>query len=137
MLSMALAIVFMFGVFGCGKKTWSEQDIASMFSDIAEEEWEYVDGIQMPDHASGRIGSVLFRDNTQGTSNVAFFDSQGYSQQCGTDAELAVEPDFTYLGNGAVTFKLKTEDGVTYNYTLTISVDGENVYFKAEDDLAR
>ena len=30
-----------------------------------------------------------------------------------------------------------TEDGIIYNYTITISIDDSNVNFKAEDDLPK
>ena len=120
-----------------GEKIWSEQDIASMFSLVQEKDWEYIDCVLIPDHASDRIGAVLFRNNKEQTSNVAFFDADGYFQSCGTYARLSDEPDFQYLGDGAVTFKLETEDGTIYNYTLTISIDGSNVNFKAEDNLPK
>ena len=55
----------------------------------------------------------------------------------GRYARMSDEPDFQYLGGGAVTFKLETEDGIIYNYTITISIDGSNVNFKAEDDLPK
>ena len=119
------------------EKIWSEQDIASMFSHAQETDWEYIDCVLIPDHASDRIGAVLFWNEKNQTSNVAFFDADGYFQQCGTYAKMPVEPDFMYLGDGAVTFKLETEDGTIYNFTLTISIDGSNVDFKAEDDLPK
>lgn len=118
-------------------KNWSEQDIASMFSHAQETDWEYIDCVLIPDHASDRIGAVLFWNDKKETSNVAFFDADGYFQQCGTYAKMPAEPDFRYLGDGAVTFKLETEDGTIYNYTITISIDGSNVNFKAEDDLPK
>ena len=117
------------------EKTWSEQDLRSMFSNITRTDPEYIDCVLMPDHASDRVGAVLFRNNTHGTSNVAFFDADGYFQQCGTYAQTADEPNFTYLGDGAVTFQLKAEDNTVYNYTLTLSIEGNGVYFKAEDNL--
>ncbi len=117
------------------EKTWSEQDLRSMFSNITRTDLEYIDCVLMPDHASNRVGAVLFRNNTHGTSNVAFFDADGYFQQCGTYAQTADEPNFTYLGDGAVTFQLKAEDNTVYNYTLTLSIEGNGVYFKAEDNL--
>ena len=117
------------------EKTWSEHDLRSMFSNITRTDLEYIDCVLMPDHASNRVGAVLFRNNTHGTSNVAFFDADGYFQQCGTYAQTADEPNFTYLGDGAVTFQLKAEDNTVYNYTLTLSIEGNGVYFKAEDDL--
>lgn len=119
------------------EKSWSEQDIITMFSNIEKEEWVYKECVVISDYASGRVGAVLFQDNARGTSNVAFFDSEGYSQQCGTYAELADEPNFTYLGDGTVTFMLKTENGMLYNYTLTIFIDGNYVSFKTEDDLVK
>ena len=117
------------------EKTWSEHDLRSMFSNITRTDLEYIDCVLMPDHASNRVGAVLFRNNTHGTSNVAFFDADGYFQQCGTYAQTADEPNFTYLGDGAVTFPLKAEDNTVYNYTLTLSIEGNGVYFKAEDNL--
>ena len=117
------------------EKTWSEQDLRSMFSNITRTDLEYIDCVLMPDHASNRVGAVLFRNNTHGTSNVAFFDADGYFKQCGTYAQTADEPNFTYLGDGAVTFQLKAEDNTVYNYTLTLSIEGNGVYFKAEDNL--
>ena len=119
------------------EKNWSEQDIASMFSHAQETDWEYIDCVLIPDHASDRIGAVLFRDHKKETSNVAFFDADGSFQQCGTYAKMPAEPDFTYLGDGAVTYKLETEDGTIYHHTLTISIDGSHVNFKAEDDLPK
>ena len=117
------------------EKTWSEHDLRSMFSNITRTDLEYIDCVLMPDHASDRVGAVLFSNNTHGTSNVAFFDADGYFQQCGTYAQTADEPNFTYLGDGAVTFQLKAEDNTVYNYTLTLSIEGNGVYFKAEDNL--
>ena len=117
------------------EKTWSEHDLRSMFSNITRTDLEYIDCVLMPDHASNRVGAVLYRNNTHGTSNVAFFDADGYFQQCGTYAQTADEPNFTYLGDGAVTFQLKAEDNTVYNYTLTLSIEGNGVYFKAEDNL--
>lgn len=114
-----------------GENSYSEQDIIEMFSNTAKEEWVYKECVVIEDGASGRVGAVLYWDSEKETSNVAFFDSEGNFQLCGTHAALADEPDFTYIGNGTVTFELENEDGTTYNYTITISVDGEHVYFKA------
>ena len=120
-----------------GGKIWSEQDIVSMFSLVQETDWEYIDCVLIPDHASDRVGAVLFRNDKEQTSNVAFFDADGYFQQYGTYARMSDEPDFQYLGGGAVTFRLETEDGIIYNYTITISIDDSNVNFKAEGDLPK
>lgn len=117
------------------RKTWSKQELAALFSGAKETEWEYIDCAVFSDYACNRIGAVLFEDKNRGTSNVAFFDSDGFFHQSGTYAKTAEEPDFTYLGDGTVTFKLEAEDGTIYHYTLTIFIDGVYVSFKAEDDL--
>ena len=113
---------------------WSEQDITAMFTQVKKSDWQYIDCVLIPDHASDRIGAVLFWDDAKGTSSVAFFDADGYYQQCGVYAKISSDPDFTYLGDGSVTYKLEKEDGATYNCTLAISTDGDNVQFKVETD---
>lgn len=113
---------------------WSEQDIMAMFSQVKKSDWQYIDCVLIPDYASNRIGAVLFWDDTEGKSSVAFFDADGYYQQCGVYAKVSSDPGFTYLGDGSVTYKLEKEDGTTYNCTLAISTDGDNVQFKVEAD---
>ena len=162
-LIFILTTVCILGMFGCGskdtvtktsdfdsnsiqnkdngnpnmEKSWSEQDIMFMFSQAKETDWEYIDCVLISDHAGDRIGAVLFWDDKKKTSNVAFFDEDGYFQQCSTYAKVSAKSDFTYLGDGAVKFKLETDDGTIYNYTITISIDGGNVNFTAEDDLPK
>ena len=80
------------------------------------------------------------KKSNQSEQRICFCDWQhadGYFQQYGTYARMSDEPDFQYLGGGAVTFRLETEDGIIYNYTITISIDDSNVNFKAEDDLPK
>ncbi|MEQ2457151.1 hypothetical protein [Flavonifractor hominis] len=117
--------------------SWSEQDIVSMFSQVKKNDWEYIDCVLISDYASDCVGAVLFWDDEKETSNVAFFDADGFYQQCGTYAKMSANPAFTYLGDGCVTYELEKEDGTTYHYTLTISIDGNNVNFKAEDDFLK
>ena len=113
----------------------SEQDLISVFAEVREPEWEYVDCAIFPDLAYGQIGAVLFWDTKKATSSVAFFDENGCFQQCGTYARMADSPDFTYLGNGKVTYQMQTDAGEIYTYVLTISIDGSDVLFVAEDNL--
>lgn len=117
------------------EKIWSEQDIIDMFYRANSQESEYIACTLISDHASNRIGAVLFEDNEDGTIKVAFFDKQGYSQQCGIHAKVAEDPTFTYLGDGAVTFKLETEEQIIYNCTISITVDGNKTAFVITDDL--
>ncbi len=120
------------------ENNFTEQDIISMFNKkVADSDTEYLDCVLIPDKAAGRVGAVLFRNNENNTVNVAFFDEDGDAQRCGTYAQSADAPDMTYLGNGKVTCKMKTEDGTVYNYVLTISSDDGNIAFIAEDDLPK
>lgn len=117
---------------GQREKTWSEEEIAAMFSQVRKRDWEYVDCVLITDDASDCVGAVLFWDDAKQSSNVAFFDADGYFQQSGAYAKLPEDPDFTYLGDGSVTYKLEKEDGTIFDFTLTISTDGGNVQFIAE-----
>lgn len=118
------------------EKVWTEQEIASMFYRTNREgRLEYIDCVLVSDKASDRVGAVLFRDPGEETTNVAFYDEDGFANQCGVYAKLAPDPDFEYLGDGKVTFQLETEGGVIYRHALTISVDGSDVFFVSEDDL--
>ena len=112
-----------------------EPELRSMFHRKKDAAWEYIDSVPFSDGACGRVGAVLFWDSQKETTNVAFFDAEGDYQQCGTYAKTAAEPGFTYLGEGTVTFRLETEEGAIYSYTLTLSIDGGDVTFKAQDDL--
>jgi len=119
------------------ERIWDREDIVSMFSRAREADWDYIDCVLTPDSAYDRVGAVLFWNGGNETSNVAFFDADGYYQMCGVDARMPAEPDFKYLGDGTVTFQLETDENVIYSYTLTISMDDGHVHFKAEDDLSK
>ena len=117
------------------ERNWSEQEILSMFTDCRENGWEYIDCVLIPDYAYDRVGAVLFRNTNQGTCDVAFFNSQGHFQKCGVYALPAEHPEFFYLGDGAVSFQMKTENGQVYLHTLTLSIQENQVQFKTRDDL--
>lgn len=140
-LAFIAVVICAFEMGGCigqeKTKEWSEQEILTMFESARTENWDVIDCVLMPDNAYGLVGAVLFFDDEKGTTNVAFFDKDGYYQQCGTYAKSSAEADFLYLGNGAVSYKLMTDDDIVYNYVLTISIDGDSVHFKAEDDLMK
>ena len=118
------------------EKVWTEQEIASMFYRMNRNgELEYIDCVLVSDKASDRVGAVLFWDPDEETTNVAFYDEDGFANRCGVYAKPAPDSDFEYLGDGKVTFQLETEGGVIYRHALTISVDGSDVFFVSEDDL--
>ena len=118
---------------------WREQDIMNMYYSMTNGEIgvEYLDCVLMPDNAGGRIGAVLFEDTKEGTTNIAFFNAEGYSQQCGVYAKVADAPDLTYLGEGVVTFKLVTDEHIVYNCNISIAVDDSDVEFVITDDLQK
>ena len=121
------------------EKVWSEEEIIEMFmanrTDSQNREYQYIDCVLIQDYVSDHVGAVLFKDAEDGATNVAFFDEHGYSQQCGIYAEVADEPDFTYLGDGTVTFKLETDEQIIYNCSISISVGGNTTAFEILDDL--
>ena len=119
------------------EKIWTEPEIINMFNNEKKSGFEYIDCVLTPDKASNRVGAVLFWDKDGKTTNVAFYNADGHSQQCGSYAETTENPNFTYLGDGTVRFQLEAEDGTIYNQTITISVDGANVNFTVDDDLPK
>lgn len=113
---------------------FSLEDMISLFSSRKEPKWQYIRFVLIPDHAANRVGAVLFWDSEDETSNVAFFDADGFFQVCGVYAKVTPESGFTYLGNGTVAFSAETVDGQVAQYTITLSVDGADVNFKVESD---
>ena len=116
---------------------WREQDIMNMYYSMTNGEigLEYLDCVLMPDNAGERIGAVLFGDTKEGTTNIVFYNAEGYAQQCGVYAKAADIPDLTYLGEGEVTFKLETDEHIIYNCNISIAVDDSDVEFVITDDL--
>lgn len=109
------------------EKTWTKQDITDMFYNMEHsDKLKYIDSVVMPDRFLDRIGAVLFEDAVKGTVEIVFFYEDGSAQQCGFSfhAKAADAPVFTYLGNGALLFKLETEEHTISTCTLTIDADG-------------
>ncbi len=116
------------------EKVWTEQEILSLFRSTQQEHWHVLDCALMPDFAYDRVGVILFRDDTEGTTNLAFMDADGAYQKVGVSAKPYAEPNFTYLGNGAVAFQLEAEDGSPYMYKMTFSMEDNGINFKAEEE---
>ncbi len=85
--------------------------------------YEYIDYVFISDNAYGFVGAVLFCDNDRGTSNIALFDKDGYYQECGTFAKLSDNAEFTYLGDGTVSFQLDETDGEVSTIKFTYTSD--------------
>ena len=113
------------------EQNWSKQDIVDMFYTMTNGETgiEYLDCVVIPDCVDRRIGAVLYKNTQEGTAEVAFFDANGYAQRCGVYAKVAETPDLTYIGDGTVAFKLEKDEGIIYNYTVSLCVEGGNTKF--------
>ncbi len=115
------------------EKNWSRQEILSMFENVKEDCWSVAGCVPISDDAYDRVGAVLFYDSETETSNTAFFDEEGNYQMCGVSAKIYSEPDFTYHGDGVVTFYLEAEEGSAYRCKIAFSADGSEVFFVRED----
>ena len=64
-------------------------------------------------------------------------NKDGYYALCGTYAQLSVPAELEYCGNGVVTFKVKTKDGLEYECKITFSQseDRRETNFMLEDNL--
>lgn len=112
---------------------WTEEDVLELYEAEKEENWEMVDCVTFYDQASGLVGAVLFQNGDARTAGVAFLGADGSCRMGGTEAQLADEPEFEYLGDGAVSFKVKGEDGKVRSHTMSITIEGNNVTFKSVD----
>src|SRR5699024_2990134 len=114
-------------------RTWTEEEVLELYESGREENWEQVDCVTFYDQSSDLVGAVLFQNSDTQTAGVAFLGADGSCRMGGTDAPLADDPGFEYLGDGAVTFKVKGEDGKTRSHTMSITIEGVNVTFKSVD----
>lgn len=118
-------------------RAWSEEEVLELYDAEREETWELVDCVTFSDQASGLVGAVLFRNGDARTAGVAFLGADGSCRMGGTDAQLLDEPEFEYIGDGAVSFKVKGEDGKVRSHTMSITIEGNNVTFKSVDELVK
>lgn len=118
-------------------KEWSEQEILTLFEAKAESNWTIIDCVRVADFAHDRIGVVLFVDNDNKHTNLAFMNAEGYYALCGTKAQLSTPAELKYCGNGIVTFMVQTDDGVAYECKITFSQseDRRETNFVLEDNL--
>lgn len=113
-------------------KEWSIQEITSLFSEHAEPDWKLADGISVYDFAYERVGVILYTESDTEYVNIAYMDAEGVMHHCGIEAVLDENPEFTYHGNGEVTFNVRSEDGKKYTQKITFSRDRESVNFVSE-----
>ncbi len=115
------------------KTEWSLQEIESLFLDNAEQEWKLIKCVSVYDFAYDRVGGVLYTtENDTEYVNVAFMDEEGIMPQCGIEAVLDENTEFTYHGNGEVTFNVCSKDGVKYKQKIVFSKHDDAVNFVSE-----
>ncbi|MDY3013843.1 MAG: hypothetical protein SOR61_01335 [Evtepia sp.] len=108
----------------------TKEDVLSLFAQRKQESWVVLDCILTPDHASDRVGVVLFQDGD--SVNAAFLRRDGVYQQCGVMARAADPLQLTYLGDGTISFHIRTEDGSVYLQQITCTIQGNDVSFVAK-----
>lgn len=118
------------------EKVWTADEIEALFMEANAEKvhsFTMIDSVVIPDFAYDRVGAVLYISNENQSVNVAFLDSDGYYQTAGVEGRLCDDSDFTYCGNGTVTFQMETEKDVVYIYQLTFSLENGNVNWIAQE----
>lgn len=118
---------------GKEKTGWSIQEIEALFLDNAEPEWKLIKCVSVYDFAYDRVGVVLYTTkNDTEYVNIAFMDEEGIMPQCGIEAFLDENTEFTYHGNGEVTFNVCSKDGVKYKQKIVFSKHDDEVNFVSE-----
>ena len=106
--------------------------ISELFKTKADADCTLITCASMYDFAYDRVGAILYTDSKEGYIHVAFMDEEGNMQHCGVEAQLVESPEFTYLGNGEVTFKVCSKDGIKYTQKISFSADEDGVNFVSE-----
>ena len=118
-----------------GNDVWSREQIKDIFLNKAEPDWELLDLVSMDDFAYDRVGVVLYKEHDTEFLNIGFMDKEGWIQPCGIEAVPDDNPEFTYHGNGEVTFYVRSNEGVRYKQKITFSADDDGVKFVSESIL--
>ena len=116
-------------------REWTKQEIAELFKTKVDTDCTLIACTSMFDFAYDRVGVILYTDSKEGYIHVAFMDKDGNMQHCGVETELADSPEFTYLGNGEVAFRVCSKDGEKYIQKISFSVDEERVNFVTGTDI--
>ncbi len=107
----------------------TEDDLVAMLCDREGVDASCVLGcVLAPDGAYERVGVVLYEDVGKGIVYAAFMDADGFCQRCGLAGRPAPELALTYLGGGAVSFRL-VFDGVENLCKLSFSSEDGSVLF--------
>lgn len=117
------------------EKVWTEQDVRQLFGGRQAYDESIIECVVADDGAYERVGVVMFAKENDEVSYLGFMDAEGFYAVCGTYAKLAEEPNLTYLGDGAVTFGVQTDEGKPYliKASYSRSDDGMHTNFVFED----
>lgn len=77
----------------------------------------------------------MLKDVDRGMAEVAFMDMEGYFQKIGLSASPAPEPEFTYMGNGVVTFRLLTDEGESYTSEIVFTKKDNEIKYVRKDSM--
>ena len=111
---------------------WSIKEIETLFLNNRESEWNLIECVSVYDFAYDRVGVVLFTKRDTECINVAFMDGEGTMPYCGVEAVLDENIEFTYHGNGEVTFNVWLNDEVKYKQRIVFSKYNDEVKFVSE-----
>ena len=116
---------------------WSEAEIKNTFAQRypMSEGTEIIDCEVISDGAAERAGAVLLKDADTGMAEVAFMDMEGYFKKIGLSARPAPEPEFTYMGNGVVTFRLLTDEGESYTSEIVFTKKDNEIKYVRKDSM--
>ena len=90
-------------------KEWTTSEISELFKRKTDEDCTLITCASVYDFAYDRVGVILYTNSKEGYIHVAFMDKEGNMQHCGVEATIIDSPEFTYLGNGEVTFKVSSK----------------------------
>ena len=111
---------------------WSIQEIEALFLAKAESDWKFIKCVEAYDFAYERVGVVLYIENDTEYVNIAFMDEDGIMPHCGIEAVLDENIEFTYHGNGEVTFNVCSKDGMKYKQKIVFSKYDDEINFVSE-----
>ena len=111
---------------------WSIKEIETLFLNNRESEWNLIECVSVYDFAYDRVGVVLFTKRDTECINVAFMDGEGTMPYFGVEAVLDENIEFTYHGNGEVTFNVWLNDEVKYKQRIVFSKYNDEVKFVSE-----
>ena len=115
------------------------EDVKQLFQ-IKNKDVEIIDCVLSADQAYDMAGVLLYEERQEFNENdvvtyVVFVRKDGVCSKTGVMAKVWPESEFSYKGNGTVSFRVDAGDGKSYRQVISVSIDGPDVKFvsKSED----